>query len=593
MFTDIKTAFAIIRSARENEEFSISDFRRLLPYLKLRWNLTVLALLFMLLTSLFGLPGPYFLKYVVDDVIAVKNYHALFVIIGLLLFLYVLQIIASLCTSYFFTRLSSEVGVSIKKDLFQRLLRFPLSFFDKNQSGYIVARIGEVGRLELLFSGSTARMFVSIVEFVFSLSMLFYLHWKMTIVSLIFLPLLYVSGRYHWHGMHQSSKHRLEQDARVMEHIQESLSGISVVKTFAKEGFETEKVHNRLLRLLHSSIIQNLIISISGETLGLVNALGGLVILGYGGLEMMHGNLTVGGYLAFTGYMAKLYGPAQMFASLGLVLQSIGAAMHRVFTLFDQVTEDEDGSRTITLSRIRGNIVFQHVDFSYDNQTKVLDKTSFQIKQGQKVAFVGPSGAGKSTILRLILGLYRIQNGSIQIDDHDINRLVLSNLRERIGIVSQNIFLFNDTIMNNILYSNIQATQKSAIEAAKIADAHDFIINLPDGYNTPVGERGVILSGGQMQKVSIARSILKNPDVIIFDEATSHLDSLSERRIQEAMESIFTGKTCIVVAHRLSTIISVDVIFVIDQGRIVEAGSHKELMEKNGKYRELYSNNLL
>ena len=588
MLGDVKAALGMIRSQEEQSKFTFSDVKRVLPYLKTRWKWALLSTLLIIALSLLGLPGPYLTKYLIDDVFIARNMHRLFLVIGIMLFLSLSQLIASFFANYSFARLSRGIGVTIKKDLFQRLLRLPLSFFDKHQTGYLVARIGEVGRLEFLFSSPMVRVLTGFFEFGFCVWILLHLHWKLALVSFVFLPLLYFAVKYYSQGLRASSKQLMEQSAQVSRVLQESLAGISVVKAFAKEQQETEKMHGRLTRLFHTSVIQSLVSSISGEVLIFVTALGGLAILGYGGAEIIRGHFTVGGYFAFSGYLAKLYGPTQMFASLGLMLQPVGVALHRVFDLFDQIPEDQDGRRTIALSRIRGDVIFRDVHFSYDGSKEVLHNVGFHIEPGQKVAFVGPSGAGKSTVLRLILGLYRATEGSIWIDGQPVDDLILSDLRERIGIVSQNIFLFNDTIMNNILYSKPEASETEVIEAARLADAHDFIADLPHSYQTVAGERGTVLSGGQMQRISIARAILKAPDLLIFDEATSHLDNASERRIQRMMQEVFQDRTCIIVAHRLSTIVSVDKIFVIDGGRIVQAGSHERLIQQEGIYKQLY-----
>ncbi|MCD6170327.1 MAG: ABC transporter ATP-binding protein [Candidatus Latescibacteria bacterium] len=588
ILSDVKAALKVIKSQREKGKFTVSDVKRLYPYLKTRWKQTLLAVILMIGLSVLGLPGPYATKYVIDDVLPAKDFHLLLIVIGALLLMHIIRLITSVLANYSFARLSKGIGMAIKKDLCKRILRLPLSFFDKNQTGYLMARIGEVGRLEFLFSSPVVHLLIGVFEFVFCILIMFHLHWKLTFVSLGFIPLLYAVAKYYSQGMRVSSKDLMEQGAQTSRLLQESLSGISVIKAFAKEQQETQKIHGRLAHLFRTSLIQSLVSSISGELLILITGVGGLVILGYGGVEIIRGNFTLGGYFAFTGYLAKLYMPTQMFASMGLTLQPVAVALQRVFNIFDQIPEGQDERRSIVVSSIKGDIVFDNVSFSYDSGKEVLHSVSFQINRGQRVAFVGPSGAGKSTILRLILGFYKAKDGAIRIDGQNINRLVLLDLRERIGIVSQNTFLFNDTIMNNILYSKPEAGEKEAIKAAKLADAHDFITDLPEGYHTVVGERGVILSGGQMQRISIARAILKNPDVIIFDEATSYLDNASERRIQRMMEQTFRNKTCIIVAHRLSTIVSVDKIFVIDDGRVVQVGTHDELIQKEGKYRELY-----
>jgi subfamily B ATP-binding cassette protein MsbA len=365
---------------------------------------------------------------------------------------------------------------------------------------------------------------------------------------------------------------------------------VDVVKVFTAEERETRKIHHNLTNFMQSSITSNIIRSISSEVLALLGALGRFIVLWYGGSEIIRGNFTIGSYIAFAAYLGKLYGPIQILASMGLTLQPAATALSRVSELFDLTTEDEDKKRTVKLLRINGKIEFKNVYFSYNHKKEdVLQDINFKIEPGEKVAFVGPSGSGKSTILKLILGLYPIERGKILIDNQDINKLLLSNLREKISIVSQNTFLFNDTVKNNILYSKPNAKEEEIIKTTKYADAYDFIMNLENGFETIVGEMGKKLSGGEKQRISIARAILKDSDIIIFDEATSHLDNESERRIQRMINENFANKTCIIVAHRLSTIINVDKIYILDNGRIVQRGSHTELITKEGRYKQIYS----
>jgi ABC-type multidrug transport system fused ATPase/permease subunit len=360
-----------------------------------------------------------------------------------------------------------------------------------------------------------------------------------------------------------------------------------LIKTFATEQRETARLARKWRELLRSGITQSILSTLSNEAVMLITGLGGLLVLGYSGQAIMVGALTLGTYLAFVGYLSKFYYPIQMFASTSLVIQPAITALTRVFELLDLTGEEEDASGH-RLARLQGSIRFDRVNFSYESSMPILKDITFEIRPGEHVAFVGPSGSGKTTLIHLLLGLYKPSQGTISVDGYELQKLNLTALRERVGIVSQKIVLFNDTIRNNIAYSRPNATLMEIEQAAEDAGLNEFLSQLPAGLETRVGECGSLLSGGQMQRISLARTLLKNPDIIILDEATSHLDVPSEKRIYRTLKRLFAGKTMITVAHRLSIIADVDRIFVLDQGHIVQVGTHAELLRLPGPYRSLY-----
>jgi subfamily B ATP-binding cassette protein MsbA len=588
MTADLKAVLDIIKSREKAQPFKLSRLIRLWPYLRSHRGKLVMTGLMIMLMSMIGLPGPYLIKYIIDDVLPSGSLYQFLTVILVLIILAIAKVGVSFFHDYFLTCLNQEVLVSVKRDLFQRLLKLPLTFFDQSQTGYLVSRLREVDGLGFLFSSSIIRLLTAGIETIFTLLVMLYLEWRLTLISLIVVPLLYATARFYSKGLRIATADLLERTSTISKDFQEALSGISVIKAFATEEREIERLHRRMKAFARSGIRQSIISSMSGEVLSLITTMGTILVLLFSGIAIMQGHLTIGLYVAFTGYISRLYGPIRMFASIGLLAQPALAALRRVFDLLDLTAEHEDEERTVPVPRIRGDIVFENVSFSYDGQRKALDNISFEIKPGETVAFVGPSGAGKSTIIRLLLGLYQADEGKILIDGQDINSLILTDLRERIGVVSQNIFLFSDSIKNNILYSKPEAIEDELIKAAILADAHDFITHMPQGYETLVGERGVRLSGGQLQRISIARAILKDPDVIILDEATSYLDNESERRIQSMLRSSLRNRTCIIIAHRLSTILAVDRIFVLDNGKIVQTGRPEELIHEEGKYRALY-----
>jgi ABC-type multidrug transport system fused ATPase/permease subunit len=361
----------------------------------------------------------------------------------------------------------------------------------------------------------------------------------------------------------------MEKEAILSRQIQDSLSGIEVVKFFTAEERETNRIHFYLDELKKTNIKSNVIFNFSSELLSLLGAMGGLIVLWYSGLDIIRGNFTIGSYIAFSAYLAKLYGPTQILATIGLHFQRAITALKRITEIMD-LTSEEENERGIKLKKLNGEIEFKNVNFSYDTK-QVLTNISFKIRQKEKILIIGPNGSGKSTIIKLILGLYKPQKGKIIIDNKEIAKISLSSLREGTSIVSQNTFLFNDTIRNNILYSRPEAKEKEVEEAARLAGAYEFIQNLENGFETVVGETGKILSGGEKQKIALARAILKNSSIIIFDEATAHLDSESQKRIEKLIKDKFNDKTCFIISHRVWNIPEIDKIIILRKGKIFNA----------------------
>lgn len=576
-FKDVKDAFDLTKKHYELKKFKFSDLKRLLPYMKSHWGKASLASILVVFLSLSALPVPYLMKLLFDNAFGGKDFKMLNIILLIMLGFQLLRVVVSFLMNYLFTILSQYVMIEVRKDLFHRLLKLPLSFFDKSQSGYLLSRIGEVGGLRVLFSSSVIQVFTGLLEFTFCLAVLFYLHWPVAVIALMIIPFYYMAARYFSKGLRTSTKEFFEKSAIASKDIQESLAGISEIKAFASEDKEARKINRSLKNVLKINVIQSIFFSISSEVILLVGTLGGYAVLWYSGFRIVRGELTIGDYIAFAGYLGKLFSPTQMIASLSLTLQPVTIALQRVSHLFDMVTEEEDADRTLRVSKLNGEIIFKHVSFCYEGREETLQDVSFRIKPNETVAFVGPSGSGKTTIIRLILGFYRANGGEILIDGQNINQYVLTDLRERIGIVSQNIFLFNDTIRNNIRYSNANASEEEIVRAAKIAYAHDFIMSFPDKYDTRIGEKGMTLSGGQIQRIAIARAVLKQPDILIFDEATSHVDNQTEQSITADIDKIFKGKTRIIITHRMSSIEFTDQIYVIDEGKLMRQGKYREL----------------
>ncbi|HOE13961.1 MAG TPA: ABC transporter ATP-binding protein [Candidatus Saccharicenans sp.] len=545
--------------------FAINRLKLLRPYILSHKKQVIIGSLCLIIVSLLALPTPYLMKYIIDEVLANKNLRLLNIIVLLLVGIQVLELVFSFLTSYLFGIFGQEALTSLKKNLFQHLLSLPLSFFDRNQTGYVLSRIGEVEGLNFFFSDIMVRILIGIFEFIFSLVILFHLNWKLTLISLCILPLLFLATRLYSKGIRRVSREVMEKGAVVNRQVQEALSGVDVVKVFSAEERETARIHNFLEDYKRASIKRTVTFSLSSELLSLIGAAGGFLVLWYSGWDIIKGSFTLGSYIAFSGYLAKLYGPTQMLASVGLSFQPAFTALQRVSELMDLEREAKDSG--IKLSKFQGEIEFRGVSFSYDSKP-ALREVSFKISPGEKVLISGPNGSGKSTLVKLILGLYRVSEGEILIDGYRAQDISLSSLRNRISIVSQNTFLFNDTIWNNILYSRPEASEEEVEKVAKLSGVEEFALKLEGGYQTVVGETGKRLSGGERQKIAIARALLKDSDILIFDEATTHLDKESERRIEELVNHDFGQKTCLVISHQRQDIEEFDKVIELEEGQV-------------------------
>jgi ABC-type bacteriocin/lantibiotic exporter with double-glycine peptidase domain len=566
MIDYLKEAVKETREKKGGQKFKPSSLKLLIPYIKTQCKKFVAGSILMLAVSLLALPTPYIMKYIVDDIILAKEIKRLHLAIIILVVIQLVKLLTSFFTSYFFNLFNQEVLVRIKKDLFHRILKLPLSFFDKTQTGYLLSRIREVEGLRFFFSTSLVRFVIGIFEFIFSLAILFYLHWRLTLVSLTILPLFYFVTKFYAGGIRRASREVMEKGAVLSRQIQDSLSGVDVVKIFSAEERETNKIHLHLEDLKRSDIKQNIISTFSSELMSLLGVIGGFLVLWFGGISIIEGTFTIGGYIAFAGYLAKLYAPTQSVALMGLSFQPAVAALNRVSEFF-KMTQEEGRTKKVTPIEIIDRIEFKNVTFSYGNKNAIKN-IDFVIDKGNKVLITGPNGSGKSTIIKLIIGLYEAKKGEILINDRSINDISLSSLRERISVVSQNIFLFNDTIRNNILYSKPEADEEEIERAIRLSGSIDFVKGLDEALNTTVGESGRTISGGEKQKISIARAILKDSDVIIFDEATSHQDVSSIERIEDLIEHEFKEKICVVISHRPIKTLSLNKIIKLKEGQI-------------------------
>ena len=577
-----------------NTSHGISHFKKLFPFIKPFWRHGLAAAALLIIASILTLPSPLFTKYIIDDVIIKNNPGLLAILLLILAGLILSGAVVSLFQRYVFFSFEQKIILSIQHRLFHRVLRFPKSFFDNKQTGYLMSRlIGDVFSLRMLFSSSIVEIFTNILKFTGAVIILLFLNWKLTLVSLIILPFFIASVSLFGKKVKLLSHRMMEKSAIVSRYLNESLSGLEIVKAFATEEKESQKIYNSLKESVDASVEQNTISAVSQFIIGFISSVGSLLVLWFGAHQILSGNFTLGSFVAFNGYLSYIYGPARFLTHININLQPSFAALERVFSLFELIPEDDGDENKKKLTKLVGAVSFKNVTFSYNHHQPVLEDISFNIQAGEKIAIVGPTGAGKSTLVNLLIRLYQPKTGKIIFDGKNAEQLNLRSVRERIGIVSQEIFLFDDTIINNIRYGKSEACDEEVFAVSKLAHAHEFITELQDGYQTKVGERGVKLSIGQKQRISIARALLKDPDILIFDEPTSALDALTEKALKETLFEKSNGKTTFIIAHRLSTVTSADKIMVLNKGKIEQMGTHEELIHQQGLYRRMCEEQLL
>jgi len=567
-----------------------ANLQNLHPFVAQHWRKGVLGALLILFSSLLDFPQPLITRYLIDDVILGRQLSLLAGAVLLLAGVKVLEMLASLLERFYFARFEQEVLLDIQHDLLDRALRFPKSFFDDKETGYLMSRLSsDVQGLRWFFSSTLVLIMSNVLRLVGGVVLLLYLEWKLAIVALVILPGMVVGVRYFSRKMRVLSHQGMEQQANVSRRMQESLSATSLIKAFVSEKREVDRMMSELRAAFQISLERLAVGSVASLTIGALGDVAKLVVLVVGAYQVIVGDWSLGSLLAFQAYLGYVYGPAQFLAATNLQLQDALAALERVSALFDIVPEEnlDTGKR---IKRLSGEIEFKNVSFSYDGREPVLQDVSCLIRPGEHVAIVGPSGVGKTTLVSLVLRFYKPTQGEIWFDGLPASEYEVGSLRQRIGYVSQSTLLLSGTISDNLRYGNPEASEKQVVRAARVAGIHDFIVNLPQGYDSPVGERGVNLSEGQKQRLAIARALIKDPDILVLDEPTSSLDSVVERSIFDALPTLVRDKTLFVVAHRLSTIQNSDRILLLNEKRLIAMGTHQELLESNDYYRSLVAN---
>ena len=567
--------------------------KRIVSYLVPYWFQFVLVFVVILLSAVVGLLPSIITGRIVDEALVGKNMTLLIqLLIYAFLALAASQVIGVLET-YINAWISQRIIFDMKNQMYDHLQHMPHSFFTTEKQGDIITRMNtDISGVSSVISGTLSSIVKNVSTVVTTLVALFTMSWQLAIVGIVIIPLLIIPtrsvGRTRWQLLKESQEKNDEMNQLVNETL--SVSGSLLVKLFTRE----EKEYERFVQVNEEVTQLNLKEQRSGRwfhvIMGMFTQIGPLLIYFAGGwliISRTDSGLTVGTITATVALINRLYHPVQSLLNIQVDFTRSLALFTRIFDYFDKeitITSPKDGKRPDA----RGDIVYDHVSFSYDPEKPLLTDINFTVPGGKMYAIVGPSGSGKSTVVNLLPRLYDVLDGSVSISGVDVRDIDLAYLRSCIGVVTQDTYLFNGTIRENLLYAKEDATEAELERACRIASIHDFIVNQPDGYDTVVGNRGLKLSGGEKQRLSIARVILKDPEILILDEATSALDSISENAIQDALEHLMLGRTSIVIAHRLSTILKAEKILVVQGGVIAEQGTHEELLAKGGVYRELY-----
>ncbi|MDA1478313.1 ABC transporter ATP-binding protein [Bacillus changyiensis] len=571
--------------------------RRYMEFVKpYRWKIVLTVLIGMVKFSI-PLIIPLLLKYVVDDIIqgngtAQEKTSSLFIIMAVMFAIFLLlRPPVEYYRQYFAQWTASKVLFDIRDQLFSHLQKLSLKFYANNRAGEIISRvINDVEQTKEFVIIGLMNVWLDVMTIFIAIIIMIMMDVKLTLISIILFPLYGLAVKYFYTRLRTLTRERSQALAQVQGHLHERVQGMPVIRSFAIEDYEQKQFNQENGNFLGKAISHT---TWNAKTFAVVNTitdLAPLIIITVAGYEVIHGSLSVGTMVAFVGYIERLYNPLRRLINSSTTLTQSIASMDRLFEFIDEPYELKDKPNAIKAKQLQGNVEFKNVSFQYEKTNEnILQQLSLRAEQGETIALVGMSGGGKSTLVSLIPRFYDVTGGNIYIDGIDVRDYQARSLRNQIGMVLQDTFLFSESIRDNISIGDPEASMEQIVEAAKAAYAHDFIMQLPDGYDTKVGERGVKLSGGQKQRISIARVFLKNPPLLILDEATSALDLESEHYIQDAMEKLAKDRTTFIVAHRLSTITHADKIVLIENGQIAEIGTHQELMSEDSHYKQLFT----
>jgi ATP-binding cassette subfamily B multidrug efflux pump len=559
---------------------------RLLQYMRPYWRAIVGSFVLIILNAATMAAGPFLIGRAVDQFISVGERSGLAMTMLTLAFVYLVGMVTMRYQIYLTSWTGQNVLADMRVQIFEKVEQLSMQYLEGKDAGDLMSRlVNDIGAINSFFSQGLAQLVGSIFALIGVMAAMFTMQWQLALGALAVVPLMFIITRQFSRLARSAFRKTRETIGDVSADLQEELDGVKVSQAFSREGLNVQRFAERNAANRDANVSANAVTSAFAPTMDVLSTLDTAIVAGYGGYLAVQGIITV---VAFIQYVQNFFRPIATVAQLWTVAQSAFAAAERVFDLVDTVPDIQDPSDAVELSRLEGYVKFEGVTFGYDSERPVLQDINFEVLPGQTLAIVGPTGAGKSTLVSLILRFYEVTHGRVLLDRQDVRDVTQKSIRKQMGMVLQEPFLFSGSIMHNIRYGRLDATDEEVLDAAQAANAHTFIDRLPEKYDTEVGERGSMLSQGQRQLISIARAVLADPRILILDEATASVDTRTEALIQDALNQLLKGRTSFVIAHRLSTVRKADLILAMNEGQIVERGTHKELLEKEGLYADLY-----